>query len=81
MVTGITPKKGNANLLYHHFFLNRIEIKITHFLYMILDSKKTTRYQFSVPGLQEIHRNLKQGKKITLASPFLENPLFVLFPE
>ena len=35
----------------------------THFLYRVLDGKKTTRSQFSVPGLQEIHRNLKQKKK------------------
>ena len=26
-----------------------------HFLYRILDSKKINRFQFSVPGLQEIH--------------------------
>ena len=34
----------------------------SHFLYRFLDGKKTTRSQFSVPGLQEIHRNLKQEK-------------------
>ena len=33
----------------------------SHFLYMILDGKKTTRSQFSVPGLH-IHMNLKQEK-------------------
>ncbi len=32
----------------------------THFLYMILDSKKTTRSQFSVSDLRDIHRNLKK---------------------
>ena len=34
-----------------------------HFLYRFLDGKKTTRSQFSVPGLREIHRNLKQENK------------------
>ena len=53
---------------------------ISHCLYRILDSKKTSRSQFSVPGLQEIHRNLKQQKILILAMAFLENPLFVLFP-
>ena len=32
----------------------------SHCLYRILDGKKTSRFQFSVPGLGEIHRNLKQ---------------------
>jgi hypothetical protein len=51
----------------------------SHCLYRFLDNQKNTRSQFSVPGLQEIHRNLKQKEKSILASPFLENPLFVLF--
>ena len=54
----------------------------THFLYRFLDGKKTTRSQFCVPDLQEIHRNLKQEKKILFSRVlFLENPFFVLFPE
>ena len=36
---------------------------VAHFMYRILDSKKTTRFQFSIPGLRQIHRNLKQQKK------------------
>ena len=59
----------------------RLGGQVSHFLYRFLDGKKTTRSQFSVPGLQKIHRNLKQEKNLILASPFLENPLFVLFPE
>ena len=35
----------------------------THFLYRVLEGKKTTRSQFSVRGLRVIHRNLKQEKK------------------
>ena len=31
---------------------------MAHFLYRFLDGKETTRSQFSVPGLWEIHRNL-----------------------
>ena len=31
-----------------------------HCLYRFLDGQKNTRIQFSVPGLQGIHRNLKQ---------------------
>ena len=45
---------------------------------MFLDGKKTTRSQFSVLGLREIHRNLKQ-KKIILASPFRLNWEGVVF--
>ena len=58
-----------------------VEIPIAHFLYRLLDGKKTTRSQVSIPGLWKIHRNLKQEEKIILMSPFLENPLFVFFPE
>ena len=32
----------------------------THCLYRFFDGKKTTRSQFSVPGLREIQKNLKQ---------------------
>ena len=35
-----------------------------HILYRFLDNQKNTRSQFSVPGLQKIHRNLKKKKKI-----------------
>ena len=78
------PKKENilqicATKTALQTFPSRVQ-QTTHFLYRFLEGKKTTLSQFSVPGLQEIHRNLKQEKKIILASPFLENPLFVLFP-
>ena len=32
----------------------------SHCLYRFLDNQKNTRSQFSIPGLREIHRNLKQ---------------------
>ena len=46
------------------------ENNIKHCLYRILDSKKTSRFQFSVPGLPEIHRNLKQQNKIKFMHRF-----------
>ena len=49
-----------------------IDIATTHCLYRILDSKKTSHFQFSAPGLWEIHRNLKQEKNSIIAGPFLE---------
>ena len=42
----------------------------THCLYRFLDNQKNTRSQFSVPGLREIHRNLKQNIKYINKSSF-----------
>ena len=64
-------------IFYLLFFLQQY---IPHCLYRFLDGQKNTRFQFIVPGLREIHRNLKQKKNSILARAFLENPLFVLFP-
>ena len=50
-----------------------------NFLYRILDSKKTSRFQFSVPGLQEIHRNLKQQKKFNSRDGFFRKSPFCTF--
>ena len=86
------PQKGIGRPLYEKrfqssdsfvFFIVPQRLTLVnnaHFLYRILDSKKSSCFQFSVPGLREIHRNLKQQKNSILTSPFLENPLFVLFP-
>ena len=52
-----TPTPLTSALFDTYRYLNT-----AHFLYRFLDAKKTTRSQFSVPGLQEIHRNLKQQK-------------------
>ena len=41
--------------------------------------KKTTRSQFSVPGLREIHRNLKQEKKINSRESFFRKSHFCTF--
>ena len=51
----------------------------SHFLYMILDSKKTTRSQFSVPGLRDIHRNLKQEKNFNSRESFFRKSPFCTF--
>ena len=48
-------------------------------LYRLLDGKKTTRSQFSVPGLQEIHRNLKQEKKFNSRESFFRKSPFCTF--
>ena len=51
----------------------------SHFLYRILDSKKTSHFQFSVPGLWEIHRNLKQQKKFNSHDGFFRKSPFCTF--
>ena len=68
---GIQFGKGKHLLNCSHYFEEHTLLKLqmftltvigkpsTHFLYRFLDGKKTTRSQFSVPGLREIHRNLK----------------------
>ena len=50
-----------------------------HFLYRILDSKKTSRFQISVPDLWEIHRKLKQQKKINSHDGFFRKSPFCTF--
>ena len=51
----------------------------THFLHRFLDGKKTTRSQFSVPGLREIHRNLKQEKNFNSRESFFRKSPFCTF--
>ena len=48
----------------------------THCLYRILDSKKTSPFQFSVPGLREMHRNLKQQKNFNFRDGFFRKSPF-----
>ena len=48
-------------------------------MYRILDSKKTTRFQFSIPGLREIHRNLKQQKNFKSRESFFRKSPFYTF--
>ena len=72
--------KGKINLSY--FFLkadSTSELSDTHFLYRILDSKKTSHFQFSVPGLPEIHRNLKQQKNFNSHDGFFRKSAFCTF--
>ena len=63
----------------HKFCLHFLAFDYAHFLYMILDSKKTTRSQFSVPGLRDIHRNLKQEKKFNSRESFFRKSPFFTF--
>ena len=58
---------------------NERKWKDTHFLYRILDSKKTSHFQFSVPGLWEIHRNLKQQKNFNSHDGFFRKSPFCTF--
>ena len=51
----------------------------SHFLYRFLDGKKTTRSQFSVPGLRDIHRNLKQEKNFNSRESFFRKSPFCTF--
>ena len=51
----------------------------SHFLYGILDSKKTSRFQFSVLGLQEIHRNLNHQKNFNPRNGFFIKSPFCTF--
>ena len=51
----------------------------SHFLYRILDSKKTSHFQFSVPGLREIHRNLKQQRNLNSRDGFFRKSPFCTF--
>ena len=51
----------------------------THFLYRILDSKKTSHLQFSVPGLRDIHRNLKQQNNFNSHDGFFRKSPFCTF--
>ena len=56
------------------------ELKIwAHCLYRILDSKKTSRFQFSVPGLREIQWNLKQQKNFNSRDGFFRKSPFCTF--
>ena len=54
-------------------------ILITHFLHRILDCKKTTRSQFSLPGLWEIHKNLEQENFFNSRESFFRKSSFCTF--
>ena len=51
----------------------------TNCLYKILDGKKTSRFQFSVSGLGEIHRNLIQQKNFNSRNGFFRKSPFCTF--
>ena len=54
-------------------------LSFSHFLHRFLDGKKTTRSQFCVPGLREIHRNLKQEKNFNSRESFFRKSPFCTF--
>ena len=64
---------------YTYLAFNVLRMSYTHFLYRILDSKKTSHLQFSVPGLREIHRNLKQQKNFNSRDGFFRKSPFCTF--
>ena len=55
------------------------ERNIEHCLYRFLDGQKKGRFQYSVPGLQGIHRNLKQQQKSIFARAFFQKIPFLSF--
>ena len=68
------PKRVDILILMPYLVL-----VLSHFLYMILDSRKTTRSQFSVPGLWDIQRNLKQEKDFNSRESFFRKSPFCTF--
>ena len=52
---------------------------LPHWLYRFLEGKKTSRFLFSVPGLQGSHLNLKKKYFSISVRAFLENSLIVIF--
>ena len=56
-----------------------LRMPVTHFLYRFLDGKKTTRSQFSIPGLREINRNLKQENLFNSCESFFTKSPFCTF--
>ena len=52
---------------------------VPHWLYRFLDNQKNTRSQFNVPGLREIHRNLKQEKNFNSREGFFRKSPFCTF--
>ena len=72
--TGLIKKRGTQC-----FKSRKREPCTTHFLYRILDSKKTSRFQFSVPDLREIHRNLKQQRNFNYHDGFFRKSPFCTF--
>ena len=67
---------------HHCFVLSILQNQrqdLAHFLYRFLDGKKTTRSQSSVPGLREIHNNLKQEKFFNSRESFFWKSPFCTF--
>ena len=72
-------KEYCKNILKKLLSHNSFSTSNTHFLYRILDSKRTSRFQFSVQDLRETHSNLKQQKKFNYHDGFFRKSPFCTF--
>ena len=77
---GITLQNVLISTNYQDIIRENFELFRAHCLYKILDSKKTSRFQFSGPGLREIHRNIKQQKNFNSHDGFFRKSPFCTFP-
>ena len=70
---------GKLQLCSGKGFIKNYQVH-SHCLYRFLDNQKNTCSQFSVPGLREIQRNLKQNKKFNSREGFFrKSPFCTLF--
>ena len=78
IIDWVNSELSKANNRAKDCFFSESMMHFSHFLYRFLEGKKTTRTQFCIPGLREIHRNLKQEKKISQVL-FQKIPLLYFF--
>ena len=64
---------GEHSKLFIYFYSSQLLV------WDFRQQKKTSRFQFSVPGLREIHRNLKQQKKFNSRDGFFRKSPFCTF--
>ena len=76
----VSPLNFFVHLNIFHTYFEENGKLISHFLYSFLDGKKTTRSQFSIPDLRDIHRNLKQEKNFNSRESFFRKSPFCTFP-
>ena len=62
---------------FNHFLIP--SYAVAHFLNRILDSKKTSRFQFSVPDLRAIHSNIRKKKNFNSHDGFFRKSPFCTF--
>ena len=69
---------GTGSIFCLSFSLSNRVIQLL-LTYRFLDNHKSTRSQFSIPGLWEIHRNLKQQKNFNSRDGFFRKSPFCTF--